>query len=297
MQESFSVRIRHSSKQFEVTDLTATTPVCELVKKIALQLNCKPEQVSIKFGFPPKPLDTSSTNPLEAFDITSGESLIAETKAEEAPKQIPDVKENVMIRRIIPADNSCLFNSIAYALEGRAKDRAPELRGVVAGYILSDPEKYNEVFLEKSNSEYGKWIMKDESWGGAIEIDILANEYRVEMCCIDIQSLHYDVYGQGYSKRIYLLYDGIHYDILVKNQSEKSDPATDITVFDPADQSALQGALALAKECKLKKDYTDVYNFALQCGTCYEGIKGNAEAIAHSKKTGHTNFVEYRPKK
>ena len=33
-----------------------------------------------------------------------------------------------MIRRIVPADNSCLFNSIAYVLENRSKTKAEQLR-------------------------------------------------------------------------------------------------------------------------------------------------------------------------
>ena len=36
----------------------------------------------------------------------------------------------------------------------------------MGGIILSDPVKYNDVFLGRPNREYVDWIMKDDSWGG-----------------------------------------------------------------------------------------------------------------------------------
>lgn len=43
-----------------------------------------------------------------------------------------------------------------------------ELRELVAGIILSDPDKFSTVMLGRSNEEYAEWIMKGESWGGMI---------------------------------------------------------------------------------------------------------------------------------
>ena len=45
-----------------------------------------------------------------------------------------------------------------------------ELRELVAGIILSDPDKFSTVMLGRSNEEYAEWIMKDESWGGKYAI-------------------------------------------------------------------------------------------------------------------------------
>ena len=41
-----------------------------------------------------------------------------------------------------------------------------EMRGIVAGIVLSDPVKYSATVLEREPEEYAQWIQKDESWGG-----------------------------------------------------------------------------------------------------------------------------------
>ena len=41
-----------------------------------------------------------------------------------------------------------------------------ELRELVAGIIISDPDKYSSAMLGRSNDQYAEWIMKDQSWGG-----------------------------------------------------------------------------------------------------------------------------------
>ena len=44
----------------------------------------------------------------------------------------------------------------------------------VARRILADPVTFNDAILGKPMEEYAAWIQKDESWGGAIELTILA---------------------------------------------------------------------------------------------------------------------------
>lgn len=51
---------------------------------------------------------------------------------------------------------------------------------------MSDPQKYNSVLLGKANDEYCEWILKDTSWGGEIELMILAEYYNCEICAISI---------------------------------------------------------------------------------------------------------------
>jgi hypothetical protein len=43
---------------------------------------------------------------------------------------------------------------------------------------------------------------------------------------------------------------------------------------------------------KDKKQFVDTKNYKMQCGVCFALLKGNNEAISHSKGTGHTNFVQ-----
>ena len=87
------------------------------------------------------------------------------------------------------ADNSCLFNSVGYVLENHSRNKAKELRDVISRTVESNPELYNEAFLGKPTKEYAKWIMKDESWGGAIELSILSEYYRTEIAAFDTKTL------------------------------------------------------------------------------------------------------------
>jgi ubiquitin thioesterase OTU1 len=77
------------------------------------------------------------------------------------------------VKRKIESDNSCLFNAVAYTLEGsqsRIKTKAPGLRQVIADIVKFESEFYSEVVLGQPNSEYCHWILKSDSWGGAIEL-------------------------------------------------------------------------------------------------------------------------------
>ncbi|KAL5737669.1 hypothetical protein ACOSP7_030430 [Xanthoceras sorbifolium] len=73
--------------------------------------------------------------------------------------------EGIVVRRVIPSDNSCLFNAVGYVMD-HDKNKAPELR---------------QAFLEKPNEEYCSWIVDSEKWGGAIELAILADYYGREI--------------------------------------------------------------------------------------------------------------------
>ena len=90
------------------------------------------------------------------------------------------------------------------------------LRELIAAAVASDPEKYNEAYLGRSNTDYCDWIKKSESWGGGIEVAILSEFYGYEITVVNIQSLNISRFGEdrNYSERFLLLYDGIHYDPL-----------------------------------------------------------------------------------
>ncbi len=125
-----------------------------------------------------------------------------------------------MMRRIMKSDNSCLFNAVAYLTE-RSLESAEELRAIIASYVISDPDTYNEVYLGKPNQEYSEWIMNPTSWGGAIELQILSDYFKIEIGAVNIQTLRVDRFGEAnnYSNRVFVIYDGIHYDSLVRNTS------------------------------------------------------------------------------
>lgn len=80
------------------------------------------------------------------------------------------------MRRVIKADNSCLFNAVAYNLE-RTRSAASRLRRVVKDTVEADPVTFNDGLLGKANNDYQNWIMNMDHWGGPIELVILAKYF------------------------------------------------------------------------------------------------------------------------
>ncbi|XP_009627563.1 OVARIAN TUMOR DOMAIN-containing deubiquitinating enzyme 2 [Nicotiana tomentosiformis] len=207
--------------------------------------------------------------------------------------------EGAIVRRVIPSDNSCLFNAVGYVMD-HDRNKAPELRQVIAATVASDPTKYSDAFLGKSNKEYCDWILNPEKWGGAIELSILADYYGREIAAYDIQTTRCDLYGQGknYQERVMLIYDGLHYDALAMSPAEGAPEEFDQTIFtvqrDGTVGPAERLALNLVKEQQRKRSYTDTANFTLRCGVCQIGVVGQKEAVEHAQATGHVNFQEFK---
>lgn len=203
------------------------------------------------------------------------------------------------MRRVIPSDNSCLFNAVSYVMT-HDRHRAPELREVIAATVASDPVKYNKAFLGKSNGDYCAWILNPEKWGGAIELSILSEYYGREIAAYDIQTTRCDLYGQskGYTERVMLLYDGLHYDALAMSPSANAPEEFDQTIFTVLSDRSIGPVedlvLNWVKDAHKNRRYTDTANFTLLCGVCQIGLVGQKEAIEHARATGHVNFQEYR---
>lgn len=60
-------------------------------------------------------------------------------------------------RRIIEANDSCLFNALGYSLLNSLNE-APKLRKIVANRVLADKFLYDSATLGKSPEDYAKWI-------------------------------------------------------------------------------------------------------------------------------------------
>eukprot|EP01018_Ginkgo_biloba_P024690 Gb_06226 [translate_table: standard] len=207
--------------------------------------------------------------------------------------------DGVIVRRVIPSDNSCLFNAVGYVME-HDMNKAQELREVIAATVASDLVTYNEAYLGKPNEEYCAWILDSEKWGGAIELAILADYYCREIAAYDIQTTRCDLYGQGkgYKERVMLIYDGLHYDALAMSPFEGAPDVVDQTIFsvDTHGHIGIAEVFAerLVKEAQRKRSYTDTANFTLRCGVCQLGLVGQKEAVEHAQATGHVNYQEYR---
>ena len=63
--------------------------------------------------------------------------------------------------------------------------------------MSADPERYSEAFLGRPNGQYVSWILQPASWGGAIELAILASHFRRQIHAADVQTCRVDRYGEG----------------------------------------------------------------------------------------------------
>ena len=203
--------------------------------------------------------------------------------------------EGVLLRKVVPANNSCLFTSVYYVMENGVLnlDCQKTMREHIAKSVSSDPIEFNEAILGKKNSEYCKWIKDSKSWGGSIEIMILSKYYKCEICVVDIRTGRIDRFGEdcAYLQRVFIIYDGIHFDPLYL-QKNIHEPDNIQTRFSTSNDAIMAQALELGNECKQAKQFTDVNNFKLRCLVCQQPLAGQKEAQAHAEKTGHINFGE-----
>mmetsp|Transcript_39953 Transcript_39953/g.81815 ORF Transcript_39953/g.81815 Transcript_39953/m.81815 type:complete len:307 (+) Transcript_39953:146-1066(+) len=257
-------------------------------------------------GFPPKEIASNPQQTIEASGIANGDMIRVTALSEPAvavtsTTEGQGVEQNAahsssrkIVRKVIPADNSCLFNSVAYCMEGRRMDMSTGLRELIAAVVLSDPVQFDESVLSKAGDEYAKWILDKDSWGGAIECRILADHYKTEIVAIDCQSLRAYRFGEdmAFKERIMLMYDGIHYDVMAEANADEGQEELYTTIFPAEDEEALELAKRVVGEAKAKGQFTDVANFAIRCLVCGEGLKGAKEAQEHASSTGHTNFAE-----
>lgn len=242
----------------------------------------------LRFGYPPQLL--ADGNPLP-----NGGSI---TLSVLAP---PPVSTLEVVRRVVPANNSCLFSSFAYCLLNRSRtmESARQMRAVVATEILAQPDFFSEPVLGKEPQDYCRWIKDDNAWGGSIEIVILSTHFECEVAVMDVQTTRMDLYEGGPAaaavakkkKRMYLLYDGVHYDPFAVSRGPTE--AQDECLFDPEDAAVLEGCKKHCKELHDAHSFVDTSKFNLRCLVCGAGLTGEADAIAHAGKTSHTNFAEY----
>ncbi|CBX97972.1 hypothetical protein IAQ61_010077 [Plenodomus lingam] len=282
----------------------------------------------LKWNFPPQPLDPALyglSTPLRDTDLklngaqiivigqatgdpseqkkeeeakTDSELLSLKRKQVAALKDTPEVplpsRGGTIVMRVMPDDNSCMFRALGTAVLTGELDSMDELRSLVAQGIQSNPELYNEATLEKSPDEYCKWIMNPNSWGGGIELSILSQHFDIEIASINVQDLRVDRFNEGQTRRVILVYSGIHYDTIafVPQGVSPLDTENDVKLFDASDNVILEAARQLCGELKKQHYFTDTQKFSIQCNTC--GWKGAGEQAAtlHHNESGHVDFAE-----
>lgn len=215
------------------------------------------------------------------------------------PPEVPLPSHGATILlRVMPDDNSCLFRALSTAVLGPALDSMHELRSLVASAIAANPTVYTAAILDKEPEAYCRWIQTEQSWGGAIELQILAQHFGIEVASVSVKDGRIDFYNPGKEKRCILVFSGIHYDTVAMSGSDpphtRADlpPEMDVKVFGREDEEVLQAALELGRLLKGRHYYTDTAKFALVCGQCGWKGRGEAEAVQHAKETGHRDLRE-----
>jgi len=180
--------------------------------------------------------------------------------------------------------------------------KAQELRKIVADGIRSDPETYSEAILGMLPAQYIQTILKPTSWGGAIELGILAKHYGAEIASIDVETGRVDHFSPPDSNnngmRCILIYSGIHYDAaslapMRDARNEWHQTLFPVSPMDSETDPVLVAAKKLADILRTKRAYTNTNTFDLKCEQCGKGLKGEKEARAHAEQTGHVRFGEY----
>ncbi|KAK6202655.1 uncharacterized protein RJT21DRAFT_118725 [Scheffersomyces amazonensis] len=283
--------------------------------------------VAIKHGFPPVNINIDSVEDetIASKGIRDGDQLIVEydevpsSDLSNAPPSksnkddipsvyIPQLNKYLILRNI-PDDNSCLFNSLSSALNGhnafQTVSPPSDLRSIVVSYIRKDPELYNELVLGREPNAYCDWITKKDSWGGAIELGILADWFNIRIDCLDIESGHFIQFknedkDHPPQRFVILIYSGIHYDLFVlndklsKSDSDKDHDESIWEIGSPEESIILDSSLKL---CKLlqENDYsTNTTTFRVRCLECYKVLVGEMGASRHAEESGHFKFGEVK---
>lgn len=131
----FVLRVKFKTGQKIVDGLTPEDNVLQLKRRLSEVTGVSIKELYVLTGFPPKALDLSEDDAsLQERNITSGETLIVEEKKDlEIPEskhinQVrPHISDNsemndspgILMKMVVPADNSCLFTSVGFVLSGK----------------------------------------------------------------------------------------------------------------------------------------------------------------------------------
>jgi len=196
-------------------------------------------------------------------------------------------------RRFVDADNSCLFSSIGYLIDNKNFNETTKIqyRQLLVNYL--EDTHVDVAILGTSKKEYIDNIQDPSSWGGAIELKLFSDMFQMEIASIDVQSNRVDIFGQdkAFPQRIFVLYNGVHYDPLVMAYTE--DNADDITNFASDDSQTLVEFQNHVKAYQEAGDFVDPSNMnKFECDSCKTLFESQSEAYDHANNFQHWNFSE-----
>jgi len=180
--------------------------------------------------------------------------------------------------------------------------KAQQIRKIVADEIRKDMVTWSEAILGRPRDDYISTILKPSTWGGAIELAVLAKHYNTEISSVDVETGRIDHFAPSpeadSGNRSILIYSGIHYDAATLAPIKDAPEDFHQTIMPvrgstPETDPILKAAKRLADKLRAKKAFTNTSTFALKCENCGKGLTGEKEARAHAAETGHAKFGEY----
>lgn len=132
MASKIQLRVKHKGGQSVISTLTFTSRVGQLLDELSKSTQIPVHLVKILRGFPPIALDISDKNvSLGACGLQERDTLLVEelpatqpleclpsTHTEDSNELLKDGPTGILLRKVVPADNSCLFTSIGFCLSG-----------------------------------------------------------------------------------------------------------------------------------------------------------------------------------
>jgi len=197
------------------------------------------------------------------------------------------------LRRFVDSDNSCLFSSVGYLIDHQQFNETTKLqyRQILATYIQDN--NFEAGLFEVPKEDYIQNIINPATWGGAIELKIFSDIYQIEIASIDVMTNRIDLFGQdkGYKNRIYVLYDGVHYDPLVFATGD--DQSEDQTIFRTDDEETKIKFQNYVKIFQEAGDFIDLSNMnKFECEQCTTLFENQEEAFEHAQNYQHWNFKQ-----
>jgi len=193
-------------------------------------------------------------------------------------------------RRYVDADNSCLYSSIGYLLDHNNFNNLTkyQYRQLLANFLIN---KNIEDSLVISKDEFIDNIVDINTWGGGLEIKYFGEMFQLQIAVINIQANNVMIFGEdkNYLQRIYLIYNGIHYDPLVMAMSDNS--KDDITIFSSDDYETIISFQNFAKTFHDRGDFVNLSKMnSLQCNICNVQFNTQDDAQNHAINYNHWNF-------
>ena len=197
-------------------------------------------------------------------------------------------------QRFVDHDNSCLFSSIAYLLESNFDNNSKyKYRQLLINYL--ETKDIDMSILGTTKEDYINQMLDINTWGGAIELKLFSELFETEIVSFDIQFNRADTFGAecNYINRIFVLYNGIHYDPLVMATNEET--SGDIKVFDSTDDNIMINFQSFANSMKERGEYVDLSNsLNLKCSSCGCITQSQEDAAEHGVNFGHWEFEEIK---